>query len=199
MSSVVAVSCDQGFVISSDTVAFKPPAEKKYGRVRGSTRKLFQLTDDILAAAVGEWTSYFPVFNAAARGGRPTEKLVPELLDQCAKKAADSRVYIFYRLGKRVHLDTSELGHARREMPGAVAYPDPLLNDLFNRVYESPEGLIVRKTGMLGICALVEGFNAMAASLSAELSPPFDTVCFLAEGLFVVRGGVTRLPLSDLW
>src|SRR5262249_38057801 len=141
MSSVVAVSCDQGFVISTDTVAFKQPVgEKKYGRVRGSTRKLFQLSDDVLAAAVGEWANYLPVLNAAARGGRPAEQLVPDLLEQCANKAADSRVFVLYRVGKRVRLDTSELGHARREQPGAVSYPDPLLNGLFDRVYESPEG-----------------------------------------------------------
>src|SRR5687767_12444081 len=122
MSSVVVVSCDQGFVISADTIAFKHPvSEEKYGRVRGHTRKLFQLSDDVLAAAVGEWTSYFPVLNAAARSGGPSEKLVSDLLEQCAKHAADSRVYVLYRVGKRVRLDTSELGHARRDQPGAVS------------------------------------------------------------------------------
>jgi hypothetical protein len=201
MSSVVAVSCDQGFVISTDTVAFKLPVgdARKYGRVRASTHKLFQLSDDVLAAGVGEWTNYFPVLNAAARSGGPTDKLVPDLLEQCAKKAANSRVYILYREGKRVKLDTSELGHARRELPGAHSYPDPLLDGLFDRVYESPEGLALRKTGILGICALIDGFNALAASLSPELSSPFDTVCFLTEGLFAVHGGVTRLPITDVW
>jgi hypothetical protein len=200
MSSVVVTSCDQGFIVSTDTVAFKQPAgEKKYGRVRGSTHKLFQLSDDVLAAGVGEWTSYLPVLNAAAKSGRAADKLVPDLLDQCAKKAADSRVFVLYRAGGRVRLDASELGHARRELPGAVSFPDPLLDGLFGRVFESPEGLAVRKAGMIGICALVEGFNALAASLSSELSPPFDTVCFLPEGLFIIRGGVTRLPVSDMW
>jgi hypothetical protein len=182
-------------------VAFKLPVggEKKYGRVRGSTHKLFQLSDNVIAAGVGEWTSYLPILNAAARAARPTDKLVPDILEQCAKKAVDSRVYVLYREGKRVKLDISELGHARREQTGAVSYPDPLLNGLFGRVFDSPEGLAVRKAGILGICALIEGFNALAASLSTELSPPFDTVCFLTEGLFAVRGGVTRLPITDLW
>ena len=52
---------------------------------------------------------------------------------------------------------------------------------------------------MLGIAALVGGFNALAASLSAELSPPFDTICFLPEGLFVITGGATRLPVTEFW
>jgi hypothetical protein len=200
MSSVVVAECDQGFVISTDTVAFKlPVGGEKYGRVRVSTHKLFQLSDDVLAAGVGEFTSYLPVLNAAARAGGPPDKLVPELLEQCAKKAADARVYILYREGKRVKFDSSEFGHARREQTGVVMYPDPLLNGLFYRVADSPEGLAVRKSGMLGICALIEGFNALAASLCPELSPPFDTVCFLNEGLFVVRGGVTRLPITDIW
>jgi hypothetical protein len=200
MSSVVVVSCTQGFVISADTIAFKQPAgERKFGRVRGCTHKVFQLGDDVLAAAVGEWTSYLPVLNTAARRQLAAEKLVPELLDLCAKKAADSRVFILYRVGQKVFLDTSELGHARREQAGAVSYPDPLLNGLFNRVYESPEGEAVRKAGMLGVAALVGAFNALAASLSPEMAPPFDTVCFLSEGMFVVTGGVTRLPVAEFW
>src|SRR5262249_22959757 len=100
MSSVVVTSCDQGFIVSTDTVAFKQPVgEKKYGRVRGSTHELFQLSDDVLAAGVGEWTSYLPVLNAAARRGKAADELVPDLLDQCAKKAADSRVFVLSRAG----------------------------------------------------------------------------------------------------
>jgi hypothetical protein len=200
MSSFVAVSCDQGFVVSADSVAFKHPVgEKKFGRVKGFTRKLFQLSDDVLAGAVGEWTSYLPVLNTAARRRLPADKLVPELLDLCVKKAADSRVFVLYRVGKKVLLDTSDLGHVRREQAGVVSYPDPLLDGLFDRVYESPEGLAVRKSGMLGVAALVGGCNALAASLSPELAPPFHTVCFLQEGLFVVSGGVTKLPVSEFW
>ena len=129
----------------------------------------------------------------------PPDKLAAEVLNLCAKKAADSRVFVLYRHAGKVLLDTSELGHARREQPGAHAYPDPLLNALFARVYESPEGQAIRKAGMLGIAALVGGFNALAASLSAELSPPFDTICVLPEGLFVITGGVTRLPVTEFW
>jgi hypothetical protein len=129
----------------------------------------------------------------------PPDKLAAEVLNLCAKKAADSRVFVLYRHDGKVLLDTSELGHARREQPGAHAYPDPLLNALFARVYESPEGQAIRKAGMLGIAALVGGFNALAASLSAELSPPFDTICFLPEGLFVITGGATRLPVTEFW
>jgi hypothetical protein len=140
-----------------------------------------------------------PVLNTAARRRLPADKLVPELLDLSVKKAADSRVFVLYRAGKKVLLDVSELGHIRREQPGAVSYPDDLLNGLFSRVYESPEGLAVRKSGMLGVAALVGACNALAASLSPELAPPFDTVCFLHEGLFVLTGGVTKLPVSEFW
>jgi hypothetical protein len=202
MSSAVVVSCSQGFVISTDSVAFKQPVSgegPKLGRIKGTTRKLFQLTDHVLATGVGEWNSYFPIFNAAARLRLPADKLVSQLLDMCAKKATDSRVFVVYRQAGKVFLDTSELGHVRREQPGAHAYPDPLLNDLFNRVYESPEGLAIRKSGMLGIAALVGGLNALAASLSPEIAPPFDTACFLTEGLVVLTGGVTRLPVADFW
>jgi hypothetical protein len=200
MSSFVAVSCDQGFVISADSIAFKQPVgEKKYGRVRAFTRKLFQLSDDVIAGGVGEWTSYLPVFNTVARRRLTADKFVPELLDLCVKKAADSRVFVLYRSGKRVLLDTSELGHVRREQPGAVSYPDPLLNGLFHRVYDSPEGDTVKKSGMIGIAALLGGINALAASLSAEMSPPFDMVCFLPEGMFVLSGGVTKLPVTEFW
>lgn len=201
MSSVVIAHCDQGFVISTDTVAFKQPigGPEKYGRIRGSTHKLFQLSDNVLAAGVGEWTSYFPILNAAARAGLPTEKLVTDLLEQCSRKATDARVYILYRAGQRAKCDTSDFGHARRDQLSVVMYPDPLLNGLFGRVFESPEGLAVRKSGILGIGALIDGFNAMATSLCTELSPPFDTVCFLHEGMFAIRGGVTRLPITDIW
>jgi hypothetical protein len=202
MSSCVVVSCTQGFVISTDSIAFKqpvPPPGPKYGKVKGHTRKLFQLSADVLAAAVGEWTSYLPVLNAAARLRLPPEKLVAELLEQSMRKAADSRIFVVYRKEGKVLLDASELGHVRQDLPGAHAYPDPLLDALFDRVYESPEGQAIRKAGMLGIAALVEAFNAMAVSLSPELCPPFDTVCFLGEGQFVLSGGVTPLPVAEFW
>ena len=40
-----------------------------------------------------------------------------------------------------------------------MAYPDPLLNGLFNRVYNSPEGDTVKKSGMIGIAALLGGIS----------------------------------------
>jgi hypothetical protein len=202
MSSCVVVSCSQGFVISTDTIAFKQPIADqgpKFGRVKGTTHKLFQLTEDVLAAGVGDWSSYMPVFNAAARLKVPTEKLVGELLEMCVRKAADSRVFVLSRIGGKARLDLSELGHIRRDVAGAQAFPDPLLNGLFTRIYESPEGLAVRKTGMLGLASLVNGCNVLAAALSPEMSPPFDTVCFLHEGMFVVSGGVSRLPVTEFW
>lgn len=200
MSSFVAVRCDQGFILSADSVAFKHPiGEKKFGRVKAFTRKLFQLSDDVLAGAVGDWSSYLPVLNTAARRGLPGDKLGPELLDLCVKKAADSRVFIFYRKAMKVFLDVSELGHIRLGQGGATSYPDSLLNGLFSRVLDSPEGEAVRKTGMLGTAALVGGFNAMATALSPEIAPPFDTVCFLQEGMLALTGGVTRLPVTDFW
>jgi hypothetical protein len=98
-----------------------------------------------------------------------------------------------------VTLDISELGHVRRDQTGAVTFPNPILNGLFMKAYESPEGVAIRSTGMLGVAALVTALNAMAASLSSELSAPFDTVAFLQDGLFAVSGGATRLPVTDFW
>ena len=198
MSSVVVVQCTQGFVVSTDTVAFKTPvADKRFAKVRASTHKLFQISDDVIAAGVGEFTSYLKVFNAAAKLKLPTEKLVPELLDLATKKAADSRIFVLYRLDGKAKLDVCEFAHIRRDEPGAHSYPDDLLNGLFDRIYESPEGLAVRKAGILGIAALVNGINSLAASLSPEMSPPFDTICFLHEGMFVLSGGLAKLPLTE--
>jgi hypothetical protein len=202
MSSAVVESCTQGFVISTDSIANKEPVGdggKKLGRVKAVTRKLFQLSDDVIAAGVGEWTSYMPVLNAAARTRLPTARMVAELMDQCAKKAADSRVFVLYRIDGKARLDTSELGHVRRDLAGVAAYPSVALNSLYRHVYDSPEGLAIRKTGILGIAGLIAAFNALAATLSAELSAPFDTVLFLHEGMVVVTGGVTRLPVTEYW
>ena len=202
MSSCVIMRGTQGFLISTDCITFKQPVGnqgQKFGRVKGLTRKLFQVTDDVVAAAVGDFTNYLPVLNAAARAGLPTQKLVPELLDQCLKKAADSRIFVVYRADGRVFLDTSELGSVQHDQPGVVVYPDPLITGLFLRISESPEGKAISTSGMLGIAALVGGFNAMAASLSAEMSPPFDTICFLTDGTFVVTGGLTKLPVEEFW
>src|SRR5262249_43836194 len=202
MSSCVIVRCTQGFVVSTDSIVFKKPQADEvlqYGQVRGITRKLFQISDDVLVACVGDWSSYMPVLNSVARLKLPVARLVDELLDQSMKKAADSRVFILSRNDGKVVLDVSELGHVRRDQTGAIAYPNPLLNGLFVKAYETPEGLAIRSAGLLGVAALVAALNAMAASLSSELSAPFDTVAFLNDGLFTVTGGATRLPVTDFW
>jgi hypothetical protein len=202
MSSCVVVSCTQGFVISTDTIAFKVVKDergKTVGNLKAATRKLFQLSDDLVVAGVGEWTSYFPIFNAVAGKPLPTLKMVAELRQLCSEKAADSRVFILYRTEGEVFLDVSELGHLRLKEPGSVAYPVDILNALWSTVYESPQVQQIRKTGMLGIAAVVNAYNAFASALTSELSPPFDTVCFLNSGLFAVTGGVTRLPVTDFW
>lgn len=202
MSSVVAQGCTQGFVISTDSAAMKEPVgegDRKLGRIGSATRKLFQVSDDVLVGAVGQWTSYLPLLNAAARSPRPAADLVPALLGQCEEKACDARLFVLYRIDGKALLDTAELGQIRRERSGAVAYPNQTINGLFRSMYESPEGLAIRKTGLLGITGLVLAFNAMAASLSPEISPPFDTVLFLDEGQVVVSGGITRLPVTEYW
>jgi hypothetical protein len=202
MSSCVVVQCTQGFVISTDSIVFKKPvadAARQFHDVRGTTRKLFQLSDDVIAAGVGDWSSYMPIFNSVARLKVHAKKLVDELLDQSTTKATDSRIFILSRIEGKVILDISELGHVRRDQTGAVAYPNPVLNGLFMKAYESPEGLAIRSAGMLGVTALVAALNAMAASLSSELSAPFDTVAFLKDGMFAVTGGATRLPVTDFW
>src|SRR5262245_13966770 len=114
MSSCVAVNCTQGFVLSTDSIAFQQPqadAAEQFGRIRGTTRKLFQITDDVIAGAVGDFTSYLPVLNRAARMRVPTPKLVADLLDLCTTKAADSRVFVLSRVEGQVTLDACELGH----------------------------------------------------------------------------------------
>lgn len=64
MSGVVAVRGYQGFVISTDSIVFKYASDNAgalIGKVKGITRKLFQIHDDILVATLGNWNSYFPL------------------------------------------------------------------------------------------------------------------------------------------
>ncbi len=50
MSSIVALSCEEGVVVSTDTIAFKlPVGEPKYTRMRSATHKLFQLSENVIA------------------------------------------------------------------------------------------------------------------------------------------------------
>lgn len=202
MSSCVVVQCSQGFVISTDSVAFKTPIaseSEKYGPVRVSARKLFRLHPDIVVAGVGEFTSYTRVFNDVAKLKMPPADLVDRVLDQCAKEAADSRVFVLHRDSGKVTLHLCELGHIRRNHEGTAAYPDPAINGLFSVMFESPHGIAIRSAGMLGVAGLVTAFNAMALKLSPDLAEPFDTLCFLNQGEFQLSGGITALPFAEIW
>lgn len=56
MSSIVAVKGSEGFVISSDSIVFKYATNQSgqvIGKVKGTTRKLFQVHDDILVVGLG--------------------------------------------------------------------------------------------------------------------------------------------------
>jgi DUF917 family protein len=84
-------------------------------------------------------------------------------------------------------------------MDGAVAYPDDLLNNMFNNIYESNEGKYIRNTGVIGIVTLVNSINNMCATLSQDIAAPFDTICFFNEGVLVIDGVVTKLPVTNFW
>lgn len=202
MSSCVVVQCSQGFVISTDSVAFKTPiasSDEKYGPVRVSTRKLFRLHPDIVVAGVGEFNSYTKVFNEVAATSKPANELVEKLLEMSVRDASDSRVFVLHRNNGKVSLHISELGHIRRDHEGTVSFPDPAINGLFSVMFESPYGKAIRQTGMLGVAGLVSAFNAMAVKLSPDLAEPFDTLCFLSKGEFQLSGGITPLPFADIW
>lgn len=200
MSSIVALSCDLGIVLSTDTIAYKLPiGEPKYSLIQTATHKLYQLSENVLAGAVGDFTSYLPYLNRAARRKLPAEKQVETLMQDCIGKLNDSRLVVAYRAAGKLRLDVCEFGHLRPDIKTFVSYPNPLLSDMFQRLYTSPEGEAMNKAGLLGTVGLVNGFNAMADTISAEMSSPFDTVCLLKDGIFVVTGTLTRLPISDIW
>jgi hypothetical protein len=77
-----------------------------------------------------------------------------------------------------------------------VSYPDALINKLFMEMYESETGNAIRRSGLLGIAALVDGYNSLAATMCSDISSPFDTVLFLEDGVFPFAGGVTKLPVA---
>ena len=200
MSSIVALNCEEGIIVATDTIAFKQPiSDQKYSRIQTTTHKLFQLSENVIAGAVGDFTSYLPFLNRAARRRLPADKLAAELMNDCIGKLNDSRLVVAYRTAGKLVIDVCEFGHLRPNLTTYAAYPNPLLTDLFNRIYTSPEAESIRKTGLLGTVGLVSGFNAMAATLSPEMSSPFDTVCLLKEGIFVVSGTLTKLPTADFW
>src|SRR4051812_2797411 len=100
MSSCVIVGGSGGYVVSTDSIVYKYASDDSgtvIGKVKGSTRKLFQIDPDILVAGTGNWNSYFPIFNAIAGMNAPREIKVERLIEQSAAKAADSRVYVVHR------------------------------------------------------------------------------------------------------
>lgn len=199
MSSIVAVQGQQGFVISTDSIVFKyttDTAGKVDGKIKGSTRKLFQLHEDVLAVGLGNWNSYFPVFNHVAAMKLPREKILEEIREHGVKNT-DAHIYVFHREPQGVIMDVIENQAVRLAVSGAVRYPESLLNSLFLTMYESEHALKIRMSGMLGIAALVNAYNAFALSLCSDISASFDTILFTKDGIFNFSGGVTKLPVGD--
>jgi hypothetical protein len=199
MSSIVSVQCSQGFVISSDSIVFKYLADSTgniTGKVKGTTRKLFQISDDVITVGLGNWNSYFPMFNHVARMSGSNSALVNELRSR-GKGLTDTRIYIFSKNQNGPTLDIVEGGQVRTDQSGAVMYPEPILNSMFLTLYESPSAQKIRSTGMLGIAALINAYNLFAASLCSDISAPFDTILFTNEGVFNLNGGTTKLPAGD--
>ena len=199
MSSIVAVRGPQGFVISSDSIVFKYATDSSgavIGKVKGTTRKLFQVHDDILVVGLGNWNSYFPMFNKVAGMHLSKNNLIGEIRNSAAK-FTDARVYVFSRQEEGVTLDVIESGQLSSNATGAVVYPESLLNSLFLVMYESEHAITIRNSGMLGIAALVNAYNAFALSLCSDISAPFDTILFTRDGIFNFSGGVTKLPVGE--
>ncbi|MCX7858823.1 MAG: hypothetical protein N2385_01930 [Chloroflexus sp.] len=199
MSSIVAVKGSQGFIISSDSIVFKYATDQSgaiIGKIKGATRKLFQIHDDILVVGLGNWDSYFPMFNSVASLNLQKNDLLNEIRNSAAK-LTDARVYVFSRQVEGIILDIIENGQVQLNRSGAVMYPEKLLNSLFLTMYESEHSMAIRKSGMLGIAALVNAYNAFASSLCSDIAAPFDTVLFTPEGTFNFSGGVTRLPTGN--
>ena len=199
MSSIVAVQGQQGFVISTDSIVFKYTTDsngKVDGKIKGTTRKLFQLHEDILAVGLGNWNSYFPIFNHVAAMKLPKEKLLQEI-NEHGIKTTDAHIYIFHREERGVIMDVVENQAVRLAVSGAVRYPESLLNAMFLTMYESEHAMKIRMSGMLGIAALVNAYNAFALSLCSDISAPFDTILFTRDGIFNFSGGVTKLPVAD--
>jgi hypothetical protein len=199
MSSCVIVGGTGGYVVSTDSIVYKYASDEKgnvIGKVKGSTRKLFQVDPDILVAATGNWNSYFPVFNAAAAMDAPRGDKVARLLEDAVSKAADSCVHILHRTGAKLQLDSIVETKMTVGQTGVVSYPDQVLNQLFAAMYESEPAKAIRRSGLLGIAALVNGYNALADTMCSDISTPFDTVLFLEDGIFPFSGGVTKLPVA---
>lgn len=199
MSSCVILRGSNGLVISTDSIIFKyakDETENIIGKVKGSTRKLFEVDPDILVAATGNWNSYFPIFNAVARMNAPREQKVKRLIEESVEKAADSCVYIVHRTGGKLQLDHVIETKVSLEQTGVVVYPDHVISQLFAAMYESQPAKAIRRSGLLGIAALANGYNALAATMCSDVAAPFDTVLFLEDGTFPFSGAVTKLPVA---
>ena len=200
MSSIVALQGHEGFVISTDSIVFKTSTDKSGKidwKVKGTTRKFFQLHEDILAVGLGNWSSYFPIFNKVAAMTLPKDKLVEEVRNRCVPAATDAHMYIFHRENNGIILDIVENQQIRLAVSGAVMYPEPSLNSIFLTMYENEYAVKIRSSGMMGIAALVNAYNAFAVSLCSDISSPFDTILFTHDGIFNFSGGVTKLPVGD--
>jgi hypothetical protein len=199
MSSCVIAGGSGGFVVSTDSIVYKYASDstgKVLGKVKGSTRKLFQVDPDILVCATGNWNSYFPVFNEVAAMTSPRDEKVAALVDQAKSKAADSCVYILHRTSSKLQVDIVRETKVSLDQTGVVSYPDAVINQMFAALYESEAAMAIRRSGLLGIAALVNGYNALAATMCSDVAAPFDTVLFLESGIFPFSGGVTQLPVA---
>ena len=199
MSSCVIVGGSGGYVVSTDSIVYKYAADDKgnvIGKVKGSTRKLFEIDPDILVAGTGNWNSYFPIFNNAAAMSGHRDFKIERLLEEAKSKALDSRIYIVHRTQTKLQFDTIVEGKVTLDQTGVVSYPDHVINQMFGALYESDAAKAIRRSGLLGIAALVNGYNALAATMCSDISTPFDTVLFLDDGIFPFSGGVTKLPVA---
>jgi hypothetical protein len=200
MSSIVALQGREGFVISTDSIVFETARDKSgqvEWKVKGTTRKFFQLHEDVLAVGLGNWNSYFPIFNKLAGMKLPKDQLVEAVRSQCLPATADAHMYVFHREAAGIILDIVENKQIRLAVSGAVMYPEPSLNSIFLTMYENEYSKKIRASGMMGIAALVNAYNAFALSLCSDISGPFDTILFTRDGIFNFSGGVTKLPVGE--
>ena len=199
MSSCVIVGGSGGYVVSTDSIVYKFASDEKgnvIGKVKGSTRKLFQIDDDILVAGTGNWNTYFPIINNAAAMSGHRDFKVERLIEEGKSRAADSRIYLVHRTQTKLQFDSIVEGKVTLDQSGVVSYPDHVINAMFGALYESDAAKAIRRSGLLGIAALVNGYNALAATMCSDISTPFDTVLFLDDGIFPFSGGVTKLPVA---
>ncbi|MBC8875297.1 MAG: hypothetical protein H8E44_38225 [Planctomycetes bacterium] len=193
MSSIVAVSAPEGFVVSTDRIVYKNPDGGNLRTVRGITPKMFSMPNGMLVAGTGDRNRYFPLFNDLARRGAPVDACIDAIQSYQGKE----HLYGFYRTHEGVRMDSNEGGGGQTNRQGCVCFPEPLLNELFMAMYESDAAKQIRGTGLLGIASLVSAFNAFALALCSDIAGPFDVVLYLPEGSYTISGGPAVLPVSD--